>query len=102
MKDIARLPVSTTGHASSAGAMNLTSPPSPGGVTDPAASAGDHGIRLPWRRLDRLASAATLEVVLVSPRTALLIEQMLGPRIPHQVTARPIQRSVSRRREMGR
>jgi hypothetical protein len=41
----------------------------------------DHLIRLTWRRLDRLASAAALGMVLASPRSALLTVEMLRPRI---------------------
>lgn len=43
-------------------------------------TADDQGVLLAWRRLDRLASAATLGVVLASPRTALLTVEFLKPR----------------------
>lgn len=75
MKDTARLPLSPTHDAASA------------------------GIRLTWRRLDRLESAATLGMVLATPRTALLMARTLGPRIPP--LAPPRSRSAQATRRPG-
>jgi hypothetical protein len=73
MKDIARLPLSRIDDAASA------------------------GIRLRWRRLDRLESAATLGLVLASPRTALLMARTFGPRIPPLAPARSRPAPATRR-----
>jgi hypothetical protein len=51
--------------------------------------ADDQRIRLAWRRLDRLAAAAALGVVLASPRTALLTVEILQPRDQASTTAPP-------------
>jgi hypothetical protein len=82
MNDIGQPLLSTPADAAPATATKLAVPSLPRKVADPPVTADDRGIRLTWRRLDRLASAATLGMVLVSPRTTLLMARILGPRIP--------------------
>jgi hypothetical protein len=50
------------------------------GVAVRRSTSKHHGIRLIWGRLDRLRSVATLGLVLVDPRSALLVARLLGPR----------------------
>jgi hypothetical protein len=63
-----------------------------------AQPADDHGIRLTWRVLDRLAAAAALGVIFASPRSALLSVEMLRPTSPSTVHATTVarQRAVNR------
>jgi hypothetical protein len=82
MNHISRPPLSTNRSAASLTRTKPTIQSLPVRVPDQAASADDQGVRLTWRRLDRLASAVTLGMVLASPRSALLTIEMLGPRIP--------------------
>jgi hypothetical protein len=82
MNDIASPPLSTTSATSSTSLSRLTARSLPRRVADLSGTASDEGVRLTWRRLDRLTSAATLGVILASPRTALLTARELGPRIP--------------------
>jgi hypothetical protein len=59
-------------------------------------------VALTWRRLDRLASAATLGMILASPRAALLVDRTLGPRIPSSAAVRSSPCTEMRRREARR
>ena len=82
MNDIARpllLPTSATAAPTPA-ALPVQSPPRR--VADLPGAEREPDIGLTWRRLDRLSAAARLGVILASPRTALLIDQTLGSRIP--------------------
>jgi len=45
-------------------------------------TASHRGVAVTWHRLDRLASAAALGVVLASPQAALLMVRVLGPPSP--------------------
>jgi hypothetical protein len=58
------------------------------------------GIRLKWRTLDRLEAAATLGIILAAPRSALLVLDRLGSRIPPSTATTAIQPDTvtSRRR----
>lgn len=89
MNDIARPLLSMTEDAASATATKLSVQSAPLTAADPHGNASDRGagLSLTWRRLDGLASAATLGMILVSPRTALLMAGMLGPRIPPSAPA---------------
>ena len=40
------------------------------------------GMRLKWRTLDHLEAAATLGIILAAPRSALLVLDRLGSRVP--------------------
>ena len=71
-------------------------------VSEPVRTVDDHRISLTWRRLDRLAAAATLGIVLVSPQTALQMARMLGPRIPASGRAPSSPTATTRPRGMGR
>jgi len=103
MNDIARPNSSLTGDAPSGAPAALTLKSVTRRVADPPVSIDDRGVRLTWRRLDRVATAATLGMVLVSPQTALLMARMLGPRIPPTTGARSsFNTSSTRRQEMGR
>ena len=100
MNDIERPPRSTTHDAAPASSLGLTlrSLP-PRSAADPRGTTADHGIRLTWRKLDRLAAAATLGVILASPRTALLIDQIVGSRIPASIPVRSSYIASSHRKE---
>jgi hypothetical protein len=102
MNDIARQPLTTVDDAASAVCTKPVLQSVGGRVADPPSTAADRGVRLTWRKLDRVASAATLGMVLVSPRTALLMARMLGPRIPPSAPASPSSSAATRRREIGR
>ena len=68
----------------------------------PARTGDGHRISLTWRRLDRLAAAATLGIVLVSPQTALITTRMLGSRIPAFGRAPSSPSAATRQRGTGR
>jgi hypothetical protein len=70
---------------------------------DDQPSAADRpGIRLTWRKLDRLESAATLGMILASPRSALVMLDRLGSRIPpSSATAVRHPRAVTARRRIS-
>jgi hypothetical protein len=97
MNDIASPPLSTTSATASATPRTLTAQSLPRRVADLSGTGSDRGVRLTWRRLDRLASAATLGVILASPRTALLTARMLGPRMPPPAPARANASAATRR-----
>jgi hypothetical protein len=60
------------------------------------------GIHLTWRKLDRLESAATLGMILASPRSALVMLDRLGSRIPPSTdTAVPPPKAVTSRRRIN-
>jgi len=88
MNDIGRPPLFTTSAAASPTPTALSVQSRPRRVADVPGTASERGIRLTWRRLDRLSSAVTLGVILASPRSALLIDRTLGPRIPPLAPAR--------------
>jgi hypothetical protein len=104
MNDIARAPLSTTDDAPSATPTALTVQSPPRRVSDLRETADHRGISLTWLRLDRLATAATLGIVLVAPQTALLLARMLGPRIPPSAPADSGSgfSTATRRQGMGR
>jgi hypothetical protein len=80
MNQITRPPLSTTNDAASA---TLTKPAVQSlarGVDDLRGTVVGRADRLTRRSLDRLASVATLGMILASPRSALLMDQLLGPR----------------------
>lgn len=89
MNDIARPLLSMTDDAASTTATKLSVQSVPRAAADLPENASDRGagLSLTWRRLDGLASAATLGMILVSPRAALLMAGMLGPRIPPSAPA---------------
>jgi len=97
MKDIARPPLFPTSAAASTTPTALPVQSLPRRVADPSGTASERGIELTWRRLDRLSAAATLGVILASPRTALLIDRTLGPRIPLSAPARSRVRTATSR-----
>jgi len=102
MNHITRQPRSTNSIAASA--TRPTSIHARGSrAGDLPGTADDQGIRLTWRRLDRMASARTLAMVLASPRSALLMLDLLGPRIPPSTPLPTDGASMAaRRRGMGR
>ena len=104
MNDIARAPLSATDDAPSFTPTALTVQSPPRRASDLGETADHRGISLTWPRLDRLATAATLGMVLVSPQTALLTARMLGPRIPPSAPADSGSglRTATRRQGMGR
>jgi hypothetical protein len=102
MNDTARPPLFTTSAAPSAAPPALTVQSLPRRVADPPGAANERGVRLAWRRLVRLASATTLGVILASPRTALLITSMLGPRIPLSAPGRSRASAATRRPDVDR
>jgi hypothetical protein len=72
-------------------------------MNDTEASTDDQPIRLTWQRLDRLASAAALGLVLAAPRSALLTVEMLRPEIqPTSSTPRRPAEAHTRRQGAGR
>ena len=81
MNDIARPLLLPTSAAASPTPTALSVQSMSRRVADSSGIEPERGIRLTWRRLDRLAAVATLGVILASPRTALLIDRTLGPRV---------------------
>jgi len=82
MNDIARTPRSrTNGAALPAPIRNIIQGP-PAADTTPPVSDDDGLIHLKWRRLDQLEAAATLGLILVAPRSALLAASLLGHQVP--------------------
>ena len=102
MNDIARASLSTTDDMRSDPTRTRTVQSQSRRVSVPARTGDNHRISLTWRRLDQLAAAATLGIVLVSPQTALLTARMLGPRIPASGRARSSPDAATRQRGMGR
>jgi hypothetical protein len=102
MNDTARSPLFSTSAAASATPTTLPVQPLPRRVADLPGAASEPGIRVPWRRLDRLASAATLGLILASPETALQVARTLGPRIPSLAPAPSHARAATPRREVIR
>jgi hypothetical protein len=102
MNDIARSNSPSTGDPPSDAPATLAVKFSTRRLADPPVSIDDRVVRLTWRRLDRVATAATLGMVLVAPQTALLMARMLGPRIPPTAAASSSATTSTRRQEMGR
>jgi hypothetical protein len=102
MNDIARASLSTTDDTRLGPPRTRTVQSQPRRVPELARTDDDHRISLTWRRLDRLAAAATLGMVLVSPQTALLTARMLGPRIPASGRAPSSPTATTHQRGMGR
>jgi hypothetical protein len=102
MNDTARPPLYSTSAAALAAPATLPVQSLPRRVADLPGAANERGIRLPWRRLDQLASAATLGLILASPQTALQMARTLGPRIPPSAPARSRASAATPRREVIR
>jgi hypothetical protein len=82
MHAIARPPLPRTNGAASPASTMFSVQTPPGAPAEVSGTADDRPVRLTWRRLDRLASAAALGIVLASPRSALLVAQALVPQVP--------------------
>jgi hypothetical protein len=99
MNHITRPPLSTTDDAASATRTKPTVQSLPRLVADLRGTANDPGVRLPRRTLDRLNSAATLGLIFVAPRSALLVARVLGPRILPSTSTSVGQASPATRRQ---
>jgi len=102
MNDIARPLLSMTNDEDSAPSAKLEVQSTPRSAADHPGAADDRGRRLtvPWRRLPQPESAAALGMILASPRTALLMAQRLGRRIPPSASARSMTSAATRRQEV--
>jgi hypothetical protein len=99
MNDITRPALLATDDAASPTRMKPVVQSLPRPVMDPPGSTDIRDVRLTRRTLDRLDSVVALGLILVAPRSALVLARLLGPRIPPLTSTSVGRRSAATRRQ---